>query len=225
MIRDSKRSITREIVQFLELVDGLRVDRRGHLVRNGNKTRVVSSSLLDNDKARPMKELRERVERIGRLSKALDHDSSGNMEPEGFKHVIDEDGVVNEDGAGILRPKLKKHVSFLEDIIAAKGYSDDDDEIKLVQGAAENFDKHSVESDQEDEESERSSQASDHDHGGNPKRDHLTTRTYAENGKSNQNSNQAIVFHAPLPLKMESRAALMKKMKKQQQGVEDRQLD
>ncbi|KAL9256926.1 BAG family molecular chaperone regulator 8, chloroplastic-like protein [Drosera capensis] len=304
MIRDSKRSITREIVRILEFVDGLNVERferdrltkmkvtkSARIVRSGNRARMPSF-VRDNEKLskknavirngdsgrgrdRPVEELRERVERIRRLSKELEEEDGEDVEFYGFKHVIAQDGggvdgvrnvaFEGHDSSNCrdrpveeLRERVERirrlsreleddeNVEFngFKHVIAqhggdevertdAQNYKDgvpvssrdsfcpnrkkratflDDDEIKVVHSL-------SAESVEEEGESEGSSEVSDHD-GGNTKRD-LAVQSSNEDGKSGQKHNEELVFSAPLPVKMESRAELMKNRKNQGVKITD----
>ncbi|KAK9699355.1 hypothetical protein RND81_08G169200 [Saponaria officinalis] len=142
MIRDSKKSITREIVQFLEMVDGVCVKRHQVMTR-----KIKSMKLVKNDKARSghiskgyseraegskgrnvdedeekklIENLRERVERIGKMSRELEKDDES---PE-FEHLGDEDKHIKSkyglNNGGSNKKKVpfsdgKKHVCFVED--------------------------------------------------------------------------------------------------------------
>ncbi|GAV65708.1 BAG domain-containing protein [Cephalotus follicularis] len=102
MIRDGKRSITRDLVKFLEFIDGFAVKRHQisykaaknvRFVSNSNKSRVLRSSDCENlRKARRevMEELSDRVEKISGFSRVLENDEE-NIELERFHQVIDDD--------------------------------------------------------------------------------------------------------------------------------------
>ncbi|KMS99262.1 hypothetical protein BVRB_2g046310 [Beta vulgaris subsp. vulgaris] len=113
MIKDSKRSVTREIVEFLELVDGACVKRQQvlltrkmrsmRLVRNDNRSVYESRGFsernagskcrnVDSKEKKLIANLKERVEKIGRMSKLLDEQEVfGDGKLKGFKHVDEED--------------------------------------------------------------------------------------------------------------------------------------
>ncbi|KNA10297.1 hypothetical protein SOVF_145740 [Spinacia oleracea] len=163
MIRDSKRTVTREIVEFLELVDGFCAKRRQvltmkiksmRLARNdniaardtkefsghnvGSKTRTV-----DNKEKKLMANLRERVENIGRMAKALEEqeqEAFGDADIDEFKHVDDEDDDLLGQIASNYRLKnglnvkqhaqssnARKRVCFVEDGNLIRLYDTDGD--------------------------------------------------------------------------------------------------
>uniref|UniRef100_A0A7C8YKH8 BAG domain-containing protein n=1 Tax=Opuntia streptacantha TaxID=393608 RepID=A0A7C8YKH8_OPUST len=107
MIRDSKRSITKDIDHFLDLLDGICVKRHQVITKTMRNMRVVGNDnstaydhgrefskhgirskcqSMSEDENKLLQNLRRRAERIGRLSRELeDEDEDGEME--GYKHV------------------------------------------------------------------------------------------------------------------------------------------
>ncbi|XP_021770910.1 BAG family molecular chaperone regulator 8, chloroplastic-like [Chenopodium quinoa] len=151
MIRDSKKTVTREIVEFLEIVDGVCVKRQQVLTRKMKSMRLVRNDsratrdtkgfsghnvssktrTVDNEEKKLMANLKERVEKIGRMTKALEEQEQevyGDAENKGFKHVDDEDDDILDQIATKYRlnnefnvkkndqsSNAKKRVSFVED--------------------------------------------------------------------------------------------------------------
>uniref|UniRef100_A0A5B7BL47 BAG family molecular chaperone regulator 8, chloroplastic n=1 Tax=Davidia involucrata TaxID=16924 RepID=A0A5B7BL47_DAVIN len=141
MIRDGKRSISRELIRFIEFVDGVYVKRNelsSRRVQNercigtGNKSRVLYSGHrmgnaecgdLDGYERNLMEKLRGRVEKIHGLSRVSeDDDDEGDLGLE--KPSISNNGRFgfsqNRNGglvkrSGGVQAKVKKRVSFAED--------------------------------------------------------------------------------------------------------------
>lgn len=252
MIRDGKRSVRRDLVRFLEYIDGLALKRHKHLYKyaknvtvsgNGSKARVLRSNSGET-----MKKLRKRVEKLARFSGNEEGDEDDDVELEGFHQAIDEgenpristNGKVgvcvtqNRNGGVLVKrqgsqPRVKKTVSFAENgnvyrIISSGNEvsscgdgsltdesvsSDDHGEI------VENLCKESgvlAENEEEvnldDEESLQSSDAEK-----NTRKNYMIRQARSEIEGDYQIQDGDFVFSAPLPVKMESKADLMKKMK------------
>ncbi|GAB2257733.1 hypothetical protein Droror1_Dr00013893 [Drosera rotundifolia] len=209
------RRLSRELEEEEEDEDDVEFDGFKHVISpdgggvDGVRDAAFEGHDSSNCRDRPVEELKERVERIRMLSRELEEQDDENVEFDGFKYVIAQhdggdgkrtDAQNCKDGVPFssrdsLFPNQKKRVTSL-----------DEDEIKVVHSL-------SAESDEEVDESEGSSEVSDHD-GGNTKRD-LAVQSSNEDGKGGQKHNEELVFSAPLPAKMESRAELMKHKKKQ----------
>ncbi|XP_057521757.1 BAG family molecular chaperone regulator 8, chloroplastic [Amaranthus tricolor] len=149
MIKDSKRCITREITEFLELFDGVYVKRHQVLTRKMKNLRLVEndnrafngtrgfternagakSRNLSNEEKKLMANLRERVEKIGRMSKALEvkeQEVFGGNETKGIKDVDDEENNIidkitnnykSKNGLNMKNAQSsnsKQHVCFVE---------------------------------------------------------------------------------------------------------------
>lgn len=143
MIRDGKRSISRDLLLFLDYIDGIaakehkvyyRTAKNVRVVVNGNKSRVSGSRFgeVGQDRREVVERLRNRVERIRGSPRVVRNEDEDEVELEGFCQVIDE--VVNprisinaKTGfcASPIRnevlvkrqgsqPKVKKTVSFAE---------------------------------------------------------------------------------------------------------------
>ncbi|XP_062106545.1 BAG family molecular chaperone regulator 8, chloroplastic isoform X2 [Humulus lupulus] len=142
MVRDGKRSMSRDLVQFMDFIDGVALKRRElsirarknvRLSRNNDPSKVNLSKNgfnLDGDQREVIRKLRERVEKI-RGYTMVPQDDDEFVEFEGFQHVSDEDNeaenpivVISGKKApirnGVLanrsgdQPKVKKSVSFAE---------------------------------------------------------------------------------------------------------------
>ncbi|GAB4831720.1 hypothetical protein Ancab_005732 [Ancistrocladus abbreviatus] len=124
MIRDSKKSITQEIVRFLDLVDGVCVGRHTYVTKTAKSTRFATNDYrtgdqrsardsrkfcqndvslrrhgLDVDQKKLVENLRERVDQIRRYSRVLE-DNDESLEFEGLTHQGDHDGIVGGEGNG-----------------------------------------------------------------------------------------------------------------------------
>ncbi|XP_065855743.1 BAG family molecular chaperone regulator 8, chloroplastic [Euphorbia lathyris] len=106
MIRDGKRSISGNIVRFLEYIDAITVKRHERsckpvknvrFVRNSNTSRALNSN---GHFSVPQKELveklSERVEKIRGFSRVFDNDEE-DVELEGFQEFIDDDDNDEEE--------------------------------------------------------------------------------------------------------------------------------
>lgn len=144
MVRDGKRSMSRDIVRFLEFVDGLSAMRYGYLykpaknvrfIRNSNKSRALNDTTACRELfGHPKETVRNgRVEKI-RGSYKISGDHEEDVELEGFQQFIDNEDYddespklfpnVNQGVSGVRngvliksnagRPRVKKTVSFSE---------------------------------------------------------------------------------------------------------------
>ncbi|KAF6171710.1 hypothetical protein GIB67_007231 [Kingdonia uniflora] len=145
MIREGKKSISRELVQILECIDGVsirKVVKNARFAEENKQARVFSDTHL--------KKLSDRVQKIEGFSRAYENDEEAHVELEGFHHISDEDEMlspkynyalkngVSQARKGILvkiqdpYSKVKKRVSFVEN-----GYqsfsSGVDDQMELLE--------------------------------------------------------------------------------------------
>ena len=134
MIRDGKRSVSRDLVQFLKYIDGLALKSHKHLYKNAKNVRVLGNGskarILRSNTGEMMEKLGDRVEKLERFSR---NEEGGDVELEGFHQVIGEGenpsisitgkgGVCvtqNRNGGALLKrqgsqPRVKKTVSFAE---------------------------------------------------------------------------------------------------------------
>lgn len=101
MIRDGKRSISRDLIRFLEFIDGL-ASKRHHLLykaaknvryvdNSGNKSRVLGTN-YDGGRREIIEKLRGRVEKIRGFSwVSRNEDGEEDAEIEGFHQVMSDD--------------------------------------------------------------------------------------------------------------------------------------
>ncbi|TXG57908.1 hypothetical protein EZV62_015737 [Acer yangbiense] len=227
MVRDGKRSVSIDLVKFLEFVDGFAVRRHevsfkaAKNVRivgtSNNKTRAFGSNYGDvgRDQSEIMENLRDRIEKINRFSKVYKGEDE-DVELEGFHQLTDDDDEEeenprvsrNRNGHGVAQPRVKKSVSFAEtgNVIRVFGNdynnssepSSSEDDGQVVENLCS-----------EVKAIKGSSKGSDDGE-----------EDYLEDGEAqyeiignHKRQNGQFVFSAPLPAKMESRADLMKKRK------------
>lgn len=148
MIRDSKKSIAKEIVQFLEMVDGFRGKKHQFTTRKIRNAKLVRSNCgiardgrrlsergvvskcqsMDRKEKKLIANLREKVERISWMSRALEDEEVSDEETEGYEHVGDESGAIIDQITNNNHLKMglpiendahisnaKKHGCFVED--------------------------------------------------------------------------------------------------------------
>jgi len=139
MIRDGKRSLSRDLGRFLEFIDEVAVKRHGLSLKtvknvsfghpNVNKSRVLATQIRSLGGQREMLEkLRARVENISGFSRVCQNDEE-DVELEGFQHASDNDEenprIVISRNTGQIRngvlvkrnevqSRVKKSVSFAE---------------------------------------------------------------------------------------------------------------
>ncbi|MFQ6630530.1 hypothetical protein Gotur_009997 [Gossypium turneri] len=124
MIRDGKRSVSKDLFQFLEHVDGLVLKRHKLLYKNAKNIRVLRNGsskpkVLRSKSGEVMEKLRDRVEKLERFSTI--EEGNDVVELEGFHQGIDEAENKNKNKNGELllkrqgiQPKVNKTVSFAE---------------------------------------------------------------------------------------------------------------
>ncbi|KAE8655760.1 FAR1-related sequence 5 [Hibiscus syriacus] len=210
MIRDGRRSVRRDLRQFLEYIHGLGLERNKHLFKNANNVRVCGNGnkarIFSSNSRGAMEKMRDRVENLERLSINEEGDyEDGDVELEGFHQALGESqsprlSVAENRNGGVLvkrqgiQPRVKKTVSFAEN----------GNIYRIIQSGDGNLADESVSSD---------------DHGGI-----MENLVIEENGKEMKLNNKEasydyeiqdgdFVFSAPLPVKMESKADLMKRRK------------
>ncbi|KAK8644365.1 hypothetical protein V6N13_123674 [Hibiscus sabdariffa] len=222
MIRDGKRSVSRDLIQFLEYIDGLPLKKHKLLYKNAKNMRVLRSSCGE-----VMEKVRDRVENLERLS------SNGEgydvVELEGFHQGINEGEYRNKNGGDLverrgIRPRVRKTVRFAENgnvyrifsnenEVSSSGdgnltdecVSSDDhgDIMENLLDESEGFVENLEALNLNDGESLRSS--------GQEKNLRKSLSKLAKTGIGGNYLIQGgdFVFTAPLPLKMESKADLM----------------
>jgi len=236
MIVDGKRSISRDLVQFLDSIEEVAAKKRMHYVkavkssRSGQKVQRPRKPEGDDDeKKKLLKNLRGRVEKISKLCKVYGDDEEG-LENEESIHDhdddYDDDGVTdvligrkngNKNGVfvqrQVIQPRVKKSVRFAENGNVCEVYSTRTCE---SDGSSSNDDQGEVLENRKfavvdvvdsSQGAEDDEEVLVEDSGG-------STRS-SDDGDIMKDQLQAhqekILFSAPLPLKMESRTDLKSK--------------
>ncbi|KAM5581261.1 BAG family molecular chaperone regulator 8, chloroplastic [Rosa sericea] len=156
IVRDGKRSISRDLVRFLEFIEGVVVKRQAiclkpvknvrsnvRSVQNVNKSRGLGNKCggLGRDQGEMIGKLRERIEKIRGFARVSGNDEE-DVELEGFQHVSDDDEESvgqYRNGAAVKRhgfqPKVKKSVSFAEDGNVFRVFSNSDESASSGDGS------------------------------------------------------------------------------------------
>uniref|UniRef100_A0A2N9GCF2 BAG domain-containing protein n=1 Tax=Fagus sylvatica TaxID=28930 RepID=A0A2N9GCF2_FAGSY len=211
MIRDGKRSISRDLVRFLEFIDGVAVKRRGLSFKaTKNMSFGHPNELLKIDE--------DDVELEG-FQQAIDDEEEEEEEEENHRVVISGKNGQIRNGVLVKRngvqSKVKKSVSFAEN-----GNVDDEGELEgnlcseleevkvFPQGTEEEEEEEEEEEDEAHLENEGSPQTSDGER---------YNARFLRNGGDYEirghchDQNVDFLYSAPLPVKMESKADQMKK--------------
>ncbi|XVF58396.1 hypothetical protein PTKIN_Ptkin07bG0062900 [Pterospermum kingtungense] len=250
MIRDGKRSVSRDLVQFLQYIDGLALKRHKHLFKNAKNTRILSNGskarILRSNSKEKIEKLGDRVEKLERFSRNVNEEGD-DLELEGFHEIIGEGenpriSITGKGGvcltqnrnSGVLlkrqasEPRVKKTVSFAENGNVYRIISSGDHEVSSNEEGSltdesvssddhgeimENFVKESeglVANELEvNFNREESLQSSDGEK--STRRNLRRQARRSEIDGDYQLQDGDFVFSAPLPVKMESKADLMKK--------------
>ncbi|CAK9326415.1 unnamed protein product [Citrullus colocynthis] len=240
MVKDSKKCLIRDLVQFLERIDNFTVKRNGlplkaiknlRLGQNVSKSRVSSNpkhKSYENQK-QTIEELKSRVEKICERSRIFENDGK-DLNLKKFHHVDDDDDEEEEEEAPriiikennqtrnrnqILQPRVKKSVSFAENgnlssVLGSNSPHEDYgvlDERDSSDELVEDTCNEAVEIKELSEEAEDDEEA--HGDGESPEvsdgeRNHRRKMDSGHGGSA---------LTAPLPLKMENKADLMKNKK------------
>ncbi|KDP27216.1 hypothetical protein JCGZ_19915 [Jatropha curcas] len=258
MIRDGKRSISRDITRFLEFIDGLAAKshvnsrkpaKNVRFVRNSNKSRACNASIgygdISGHRKEVVEKLSDRVDKIHGFSRVCDNVEE-DVELEGFQQFIGDDDEEEEHEnpevsiserprisklrSGILiksngdKPRVKKTVSFDENGNVYKVFSDTHESVVSGDGSDSSDDHGETADCIEIEEGKGLSNGGDSETHGN------VVSTQSSEGERNTTRNSRnsddyemnvychdqdgnLVFSAPVPVKMESRADLTKNMK------------
>ncbi|CAK9162979.1 unnamed protein product [Ilex paraguariensis] len=139
MIRDGKRSITRDLIGFMDLVDGFSVKRNELSSRVGKSVRYAGSDNnprvshsekrvgaveckdFGSDKRILLEKIRGQVEKIQRFSRASQDDDENVMELENSKIFVNGKYGVSPNRRGVfvkrhgeLEAKVRRSVNFAE---------------------------------------------------------------------------------------------------------------
>ncbi|KAJ1421465.1 BAG family molecular chaperone regulator 8, chloroplastic [Sesbania bispinosa] len=230
MIVDGKRSISRDLIQFLDSIEEVAVKKHQLYVkaaknpRSGQKVHRPRSS-VDDEKRKLMQNLRGRVEKISRLCKVY---ANAEEDLEHEEDILDhdhDDGVTNvligrrdevsPNKTGVfvqrqgIQPRVKKSVRFAENGDICEVYSGD---VTCSDGSSSGDDQgevlESVNCSVEDVDSSQGAED-----------DEETLMVDSDDGERNlrnvvkeqlQDLQEKLLFSAPLPLKMENRTDLKK---------------
>ncbi|CAN0918430.1 BAG family molecular chaperone regulator 8, chloroplastic [Linum grandiflorum] len=222
MIRDARRSISNDLVSFLELVDGFVSRKRANVYKSSRKTGQVgcgkkpsawnvSSNGYGGGPGKNQKEivekLRHRVNKINDGLSRISGHGEEDVEIEGYQYeLIGEDDVMEEEegnkvhnSGGIQPPKPKKTVSFADDENVYKVFVKSrtnggtsspakDDSVIIEDSNSDDDDSSVLAADNEKEEVQAAGD-----------------RRFDPRNSMNS-VNGSLVFSAPVPAKMESRA-------------------
>ncbi|KAI4352499.1 hypothetical protein L6164_006745 [Bauhinia variegata] len=246
MIRDGKRSISRDLVQFLESIEGIVVKKHGYFVKTTKnprfaqtqsikKSRVSDSKKgnLDDDQRKLLKNLRDRVEEICQFCElSANNEDVGNDGGDHNVLINRRNGAsLNKNGVSVQRyvvqPKVKKSVSFADDVNVSKVYSDTYEpllsgDVSYMDGSSsseeqgellENHNREVEHSSRDVEDDDEEEEEVVLENGGSPESsdgERNSRRDIKNDGRNEIKGNQKVVFSAPLPLRMEPRTDLMK---------------
>ncbi|TYG52259.1 hypothetical protein ES288_D09G012500v1 [Gossypium darwinii] len=218
MIRDGKRSVSKDLIQFLEYVDGLVLKRHKLLYKNAKNIRVLRNGsskpkVLRSKSGEVMEKLRDRVEKLERFSTI--EEGNDVVELEGFHQGIDEAENKNKNKNGELllkrqgiQPKVKKTVSFAENGNVYRIISNGDEVSSSGDGSLTD---ESVSNDERGDTMENLVKESEDLVENLEEAMNLNKEARSNSVEDYQIQGHDFVFSAPLPVKMESKADLMKK--------------
>ncbi|KAH1092260.1 hypothetical protein J1N35_019517 [Gossypium stocksii] len=218
MIRDGKRSVSKDLIQFLEYVDGLVLKRHKLLYKNAKNIRVLRNGsskpkVLRSKSGEVMEKLTDRVEKLERFSTI--EEGNDVVELEGFHQGIDEAENENKNKNGELllkrqglQPKVKKTVSFAENGNVYRIISNGDEVSSSGDGSLTD---ESVSSDERGDTMENIVKESEDLVENLEEAMNLNKQARSNSVEAYQIQGGDFVFSAPLPMKMESKADLMKK--------------
>ncbi|KAL1080701.1 hypothetical protein V6Z11_D09G011200 [Gossypium hirsutum] len=218
MIRDGKRSVSKDLIQFLEYVDGLVLKRNKLLYKNAKNIRVLRNGsskpkVLRSKSGEVMEKLRDRVEKLERFSTI--EEGNDVVELEGFHQGIDEAENKNKNKNGELllkrqgiQPKVKKTVSFAENGNVYRIISNGDEVSSSGDGSLTD---ESVSNDERGDTMENLVKESEDLVENLEEAMNLNKEARSNSVEDYQIQGHDFVFSAPLPVKMESKADLMKK--------------
>ncbi|KAM7516723.1 hypothetical protein LguiA_006306 [Lonicera macranthoides] len=234
MIRDGKRSISRELVRFMEFIEEITVKRheilrrgvknvrigtKSRVLRGGQRTRSSDCRGSEGDERELMEKLRERVEKIHVFSR----DEEENVELENPTVFINGDcGVSSNRNGGLskryggVQAKPKKNVSFVDNGNVYRvfrpvstgeynGSDSIDDERELVYGLNGEVEGKTEEDEEAHMEEEEEGSSEISNDDGNSRRNLGADFNY----EMRKQEDGSFVFSAPMPVKMEPRTELM----------------
>lgn len=233
MIVDGKRSISKDLVQFLDSIEEVAAKMHMHYVkeakslRSGKKVHRPRNSDGDDEKKKLLKNLRGRVEKISNLCKVYANDEEGFDHEEGIHDDdYDDDGVTDvligrRDGKNrifvqrenVQQPRVKKSVRFAENGNVLEVYSTRTSE---SDGSSSNDDRGEVlrSGNSAVEDVLDSSQGAEDDEEVVMEDSEGSMHSSDDGDLKNDERDivkEKLVFSAPLPLKMENRTDLKSK--------------
>ncbi|KAH9676615.1 BAG family molecular chaperone regulator 8 [Citrus sinensis] len=255
MIRDGKRSVSKDLIKFLEFVDGFVAKRHEISTKAAKNVRFVGNSIkprnfrtnggyLSGDQAEVMSKVRDRIEKIHAFSRVIKSEYE-DVELESFHEVIDGDDEEENPSVygsknGVLvkryvvaQPKVKKNVTFAENgnvyrfIDNGNGKSNGSissgdgtltDESASSDGNGQGIEVKEINDLPKETEDEKELYFENGVWMQSPDGERNPRRSMKAEGRNEIDGDYKVedgqfVFSAPMPVKMESRADLMKKRK------------
>lgn len=255
MIRDGKRSVSKDLIKFLEFVDGFAAKRHEISTKAAKNVRFVGNSIkprdfrtnggyLSGDQAEVMSKVRDRIEKIHAFSRVIKSEYE-DVELESFHEVIDGDDEEENPSVygsknGVLvkryvvaQPKVKKNVTFAENgnvyrfIDNGNGKSNGSissgdgtltDESASSDGNGQGIEVKEINDLPKETEDEKELYFENGVWMQSPDGERNPRRSMKAEGRNEIDGDYKVedgqfVFSAPMPVKMESRADLMKKRK------------
>jgi len=236
MVKGSKKSLSRDLVQFWDRIDNLSVKRNGglplktkkntRLGQNVSKSRVSNPKLKNSENQKEtIEKLKSRIEKICERSKIFENDGR-DLDLKRFHHVHDDDEeeedesprihVKNSDQTGDqnlgkgheIQPRVKKSVRFAENGSLFRVL---DEDYGVLDEGDERDERDERRGDSGDEVVEDIFNEADGDNGSSEMSDGERNP-----GRKMSSGNGGSSFSAPLPMKMENKADLI--MKKNWRG-------
>lgn len=220
MIRDGKRSISTDLLQFLDYLDEIaakghkvyyRAAKNVRIVPNSSKSRVSGSTLggIVQNRREVVERLRnQNIHGSHRIARNEDEDL---VELEGFHQIIDEIEnpkiCISRNEQGVLvkrqgnnQPRVKKTVSFAENGNVYRVFSNEiPNEQQNSSGEGTLTDESVSSDDQGDNNVEKETENEE------ARMEHEEYRTQINEEDEDEDGSYDLSFSAPLPMKMESR--------------------
>lgn len=238
MIRDSKRSISRELIRFMDYLDDLSMKRHqllSRVVKNvklggtGTKSRVFQSDQrtsiadcrgLEGEEGELLEKLRKRVEKIEGFSGVSEEDQEKDVELEnprtytnGKPAVLIRTGILKKRHAGV-QAKAKKNVNFADNgnaymVYRSSNWPNPNGECNSIDGSD------SIDAEELGTEVEEIGTGDDEEevHTDDNESPQISDDDRDPRSDLIENDDGSFVFSAPLPVKMEPRADMRSKKK------------
>ncbi|RDX82644.1 BAG family molecular chaperone regulator 8, chloroplastic, partial [Mucuna pruriens] len=237
MIVDGKRSVSRDLVRFLDSIEEVALKRHvlyvraAKTVKSGKKVHKPRNS-GDDEKRKLLQNLRARVEKLSKLCEVSANDEEDSEPEEGIHDGVTNVLIGGRDGVspsknGVflhrqeVQPGVKKSVRFAEngnicefysgDVTCSDGSCSSSDEqgevLENVSGAVEDDGVDSSQGAEDDEEVLVVDSGGSPHSSGDGERNKRGRNVVNEQLQAHQ---ERLLFSAPLPLKMENRSDLKK---------------